>query len=89
MPDNSVLHGRLGQRTDEAAIRPAACAQPGQTEDCPPEEAGWPMVLDAYDPLLYRILLIVLTAVVSLLLQALGFDATLQLFSRLVRSVGG
>jgi hypothetical protein len=47
------------------------------------------MVLDAYDPLLYRILLIVLTAVVSLLLQALGFDATLQLFSRLVRSVGG
>jgi len=44
---------------------------------------------DAYDPLLYGILLIVLAAVVHLLLQALGLDATLQLFSRLVASVGG
>ena len=48
-----------------------------------------PTVLDAYDPLPYGILLIVLTAVVHLLLHALGVDATLEVFSRLVGSIGG
>ena len=93
MAENGVVRGPHRRGTDEAASRAAARPQPSQTGDCarvsPAEESGSPMVLDAYDPLLYRILLIVLTAVVSLLLQALGFDATLQLFSRLVRSVGG
>jgi hypothetical protein len=39
------------------------------------------MVLDAYDPFRYGILVIVLTAVTHLLLQALDVDATLQLFN--------
>jgi hypothetical protein len=42
----------------------------------------------AYDPLPGAIVLFVLTAVTHLLLQALGVDATLEVFSRLIRSIG-
>ena len=67
--------------------------QPSQTEDgagsSPPEEPGPPLALDAYDLLPGAIVLIVLTAVTHLLLRALGVDATLEVFSRLVGSVGG
>jgi hypothetical protein len=44
-------------------------------------------VLDAYDPLPAAVLLFVLTAVTHLLLHALGLDATLEVFSRLIGSV--
>ena len=91
MADNSLVRGPLGRRTDEVASRAAAPAQPSQTEDCapagPPGEPGQRIVLDAYDPLPGAILLFVLTAVVHLLLHALGLDATLEVFNRLIESV--
>jgi hypothetical protein len=46
-------------------------------------------MLDAYDPLPAAVLLFVLTAVTQVLLHALGLDATLQVLSRFVGSVGG
>jgi hypothetical protein len=71
--------------------REAARTQPSQTEDraqaSPPEEAGSPTVLDIYDPLPGTVLLFVLTAVTHLLLHALGLDATLEVFNRLIGSV--
>ena len=44
-------------------------------------------MLDIYDPLPGAVLVFVLTAVVHLLLHALGLDATLEVFSRLIESV--
>jgi hypothetical protein len=55
----------------------------------PPEEPGQRIMLDAYDPLPAAVLLFVLTAVTQVLLHALGLDATLQVLSRFVGSVGG
>ena len=85
MAENGVVRGPHRRGTDEAASRAAARPQPSQTGDCarvsPAEESGSPMVLDAYDPFRYGILVIVLTAVTHLLLQALDVDATLQLFN--------
>jgi hypothetical protein len=89
--DNGVVRRPLARGTDEAANRAAARPQSNQKEDgagaSPPEEPGQRIVLDAYDPLPGAILLFVLTAVVHLLLHALGLDATLEVSSRLIRSV--
>ena len=71
--------------------RQRACNQTKKEDGAgasPLEEPGQRIVLDAYDPLPYGILLIVLTAVVHLLMHALGVDATLEAFSRLLGSVG-
>ena len=44
-------------------------------------------MLDIYDPLPGAVLLFVLTAVTHLLLHALGLEATLEVFNRLIGSV--
>jgi hypothetical protein len=86
-----MVGGPLARRTGEAAHRAAARAQAKQKEGgagaSPLEEPGQRIVLDAYDPLPGAILLFVLTAVTHLLLHALGLDATLEVFSRLIGSV--
>ena len=89
--DKDVVRGLVGQRTDAGCKLVAAPAPPSQREDgaqvSPAAEPGQRLVLDAYDPLPSAVLLFVLTAVVHLLLHALGLDATLEVFSRLIRSV--
>lgn len=93
MADNGVVCGPVGRRTDADCHSVAAPAQVSRTADCaqasPAAEPAQRIVLDAYDPLPGAIVLIVLTAVVHLLLHALGLDATLEVFSRLIGSVGG
>ena len=56
-------------------------------DDCELASNTASAVLDAYDPLPGAILLFVLTAVTHLLLHALGLDATLEVFNRLIGSV--
>ena len=91
MADNSMVRNPLGRRTDVGANSVAAPTQASQTADCaqdsPAAEPGQRIVLDAYDPVPAAVLLFVLTAVVHLLLHALGLDATLEVFSRLIKSV--
>jgi hypothetical protein len=92
MADNVALHGCVGRRTDAGGNSATAPAPSSQTEDgaqvSPPEGPGQPIVLDAYDPLPSAVLLFVLTAVTHLLFRALGVDATLEVFSRLVGAMG-
>ena len=91
MTDKGVVRGPVGQTTDAGCKSVAAPAQASQTADCaqasPVPEPGQRLVLDAYDPLPAAVLLFVLTAVMHLLLHALGLDATLEVFSRLIGSV--
>ena len=93
MADDSTVRGTFGPGAERALSGAAARPQPSpmanRAQASPPEEPGSPTVLDAHDPLPYGILLIVLAAVTHLLLHALGLDATLEIFSRLVGLVGG
>ena len=76
MADKGMVRGPVGHRTDADCAQASPVAEPDQR-----------IVLDAYDPLPSAVLLFVLTAVVHLLLHRLGLDATLEVFSRLIRSV--
>lgn len=91
MADDSTVRGTFGPGAGRAASRAAARPQPTQMTNraqvSQPQEPGSPTVLDAYDPLPYGILLIVPAALTHLLVHALGLDASLEVFGRLIGSV--